>query len=332
MTSRRQFLLAVSAIAPARGTLAAVGFSRAAAQARRARIGVLSARPLRGSFYVSAVVQRLSELGYGEGTSTVFEYRSAEGRLDQYPKLARELIEQKCDLIFAIGPVYTARALQEARSQAPVVFLAVDYDPLDKRIITSLGKPGGNITGVYIPQAELAAKRMQIMREIVPAARRFLVFVDAYSTDQIGAVRKAAAAARVELTVIEFSKLPYDYAGAFEAGRKAQVEALIGLASPVFAANAAALSAMLLKYALPGAASSVPHAEAGFLISYGADVNKVSRRAAEIGVRILKGVKPADIPVEQADEFELAVNARTARALELKIPESVLARATRIVQ
>jgi len=321
---RRRFLIG--------GTLAAIGFSRAAAQTRRAKIGMLSARPLRGSFYVSAVVQRLVELGYSERTGTLFEFRSADGRVDQYPKLARELVEQKCDVIFAIGPVYTARSLQEVRSQAPVVFLAVDYDPLDKRIITSLGRPGGNITGVYIPQAELAAKRMQIMREVVPAARRFLVFVDVYSTDQIAAVRKAAEAALVELIVIEFSKPPYDYAGALQAGRKAQAEALIGLASPVFAANAAALSALLVKYRLPGAASSVPHAEAGFLISYGADVTQVSRRVAEIGARILKGAKAADIPVEQADEFELAVNANTASALGVKIPESVLARATRIVQ
>lgn len=306
--------------------------SQTGAQPRRAKIGILSARPLRGSFYVSAVVQGLADLGYGERSGTVVEIRSAEGRLENYPKLARELIEQKCNLIFAIGPVYTARSLQDARSRAPVVFLAVDYDPLDKKIITSLSRPGGNITGVYIPQAELAAKRMQIMREVVPAARRFLVFVDAFSADQVGAVRKAAEAARVELTVIDFAKPPYDYAGAFEAGRKAQAEAFIGLASPVFAADAAKLSALLVKYRLPGAASSLPHAEAGFLVSYGADVAKVSRRTAEIGVRVLKGAKPADIPVEQAAEFELALNARTAGALGVKIPESVLARATRIVQ
>lgn len=293
---------------------------------------MLSARPLAESFYVSGVVKRLAELGYGERTGTVFEFRSPDGNVERYPKLARELVELKCDVIFAVGPVQTARSLRDARSQAPVVFLAVDYDPLEKGIVTSLGRHGGNITGVYVPQAELAAKRMQIMREVVPAARRFLVFVDVYSMDQIGAVRRAAEAARVELTVIEFSKPPYDFAGAFEAGRKAQVEALVGLASPLFAGNAAALSALLVKYRLPGAASSVPYVEAGFLISYGADVAKVPRRVAEIGVRILKGAKPADIPVEQADEFELAVNANTARALGVRVPESVLARATRIVQ
>jgi putative ABC transport system substrate-binding protein len=238
------------------GTLAAIGFSRAAAQTRAARIGMLSARPLAESFYAAGVVKRLDELGYGERTGTVFEFRSPDGNVESYPKLARELVGLKCDLIFAVGPVQTARSLRDARSQAPVVFLAVDYDPLEKGIVTSLGRHGGNITGVYVPQAELAAKRMQIMREVVPAARRFLVFVDVYSMDQIDAVRRAAAAARVELTVIEFSKPPYDFAGAFEAGRKAQAEALVGLASPLFAGNAAALSALLVKYRHPGAASA----------------------------------------------------------------------------
>jgi ABC-type uncharacterized transport system substrate-binding protein len=324
MTTRRQFLLA--------SVCGASGFARAAVQPRAAKIGMLSARPLAESFYAAGVVKRLAELGYGESAGSLFEFRSADLNVDRYPKLARELVEQKCDVIFAIGPVHTARSLRDARSPAPVVFLAVDYDPLEKGIVTSLARPAGNVTGVYVPQAELAAKRMQIMREVVPAARRFLVFVDEYSMDQMGAVRKAAAAARVELTVIEFSKLPHDFPGAFEAGRKAHVEGLIGLSSPLFAENAAALSALLVKHRLPGAASSVPYVEAGFLISYGADVGKVPRRAAEIGVRILKGAKPPDIPVEQADEFDLAVNAKTAKALGVKIPESVLARATRIVQ
>lgn len=323
MTARRRSMLA--------GALASLMFPFARAQARRAKIGILSARPLRGSFYVSAVVQGLAEHGYSEGRGTVVEIRAAEDRVEQYPRLARELIAQNCDLIFAIGPVNTARALQEAGAPAPIVFVAVDYDPLGRKIVTSLGRPGGNITGVYIPQAELSAKRMQIMREVVPAARRFLVFVDQFSSDQIGAVRGAAEAARIELTVVDFPKPPHDYVGAMESARKAQVEGFIGLASPVLAANAANLSALLLKHRLPGAGTSVPYAEAGFLLSYGADVAKLSRRAAQLGVRILQGAKPADIPVEQAAEFELAVNGVTARALGVKIPESVLARATRII-
>lgn len=322
MASRRKFLIA--------GTLGLLGVPRTRAQPRRAKIGILSARPLRGSIYVLPVVQGLAELGYSERAGTVIEIRSAEDQVENYPKLARELIAHKCDLIFAIGPVNTTRSLQEARSPAPVVFLAVDYDPLRLNVVASLARPGGNTTGVYIPQAELSAKRMQIMREVLPAARRFVIFVDQFSIDQVAAVRSAAEAARVELTVVDFPKPPHDYAAAFDTARKAQAQAFIGLASPVLAANAATVSALLLKHRLPGAGTSVSYAETGFLLSYGADVTKLTRRAAELGARILQGAKPADIPVEQAAEFELAVNAVTARTLGLKIPESVLARATRI--
>lgn len=123
----------------------------------------------------------------------------------------------------------------------------------------------------------------------------------------------------------------YDYIPAFDSGRKQTVQAHVALASPVFASDAAALAPLLVKYRLPGAGTTVSQAEAGFLLSYSVDVAKVSRRAADIADRVLKGAKPAQIPVEQADEFELAINARTARMLEVKIPESILARATKII-
>jgi putative ABC transport system substrate-binding protein len=321
---RRQFLLA-----SALGVLAP---TCAFAQARSVRIGMLSARSLDASFYAGPIVQRLGELGYRESAGMSLEYRSAEGYVDRYPKLARELIDLKCDLIFAIGPELAAGALRDARTSIPVVFLAIDYDPLEKRIVTSLSRPDGNITGVYVPQGALAAKRLEIMHEVVPTARRFLVLADVFSKDQLEAVRKTANAAGVQLTIVEFSKQPYDFAGAFETGRKAGVQALIGLASGVFASNVATISALLAKYRLPSAGTSAAMAGRGFLLSYGPDVPKTTRRVAEIGARILRGAKPADIPVEQADEYELVINAKTARALGLKIPESVLARATRIVQ
>ena len=133
-------------------------------------------------------------------------------------------------------------------------------------------------------------------------------------------------------TIVEFSKRPYDYEAAFAAGRQAQIEALMTLSSPVFSTERAAISALLAKHRLASIGASLEQAESGFLLSLSADPAKVTRRAAEIGVRVLKGAKPADIPVEQADEFELAINAKTAKALGVKIPESVFARATRIVQ
>jgi putative tryptophan/tyrosine transport system substrate-binding protein len=324
MTTRRQVVFGAA--------LSALCIGPGSAQTRPARIGMLSARPLAQSPYASGVMKRLQELGYLRQPGAGLEFRSAEGDVALYPKLARELVDAKCDLIFAIGPAQTAVALRDAGSRAPMVFLAVDYDPVEKGIVSSLRSPGGNVTGAYVPQVELAVKRMQIMLETAPGARRLLTFADLYCREQASAVREAAKGSGVQVTVIEFSKPPYDYIPAFDSGRKQAVQAYVGLASPVFASDAAALAPLLVKYRLPGAGTTVSQAEAGFLLSYSADVAKVSRRAADIADRVLKGAKPAGIPVEQADEFDLAINARTARALDVKLPESVLARATRIIE
>ncbi len=325
MTTRRQFLLAsaLGALAPA----------RAFAQARPVKVCILSDRRQDARSNIApGLFGRLAELGYREGAGMILETRASEGFADRYPKLARELIDLKCDVIFAIGSVQNARALQDARASAPIVFLATAYDPVGKGIVASLRRPDRNTTGVYVPENALVAKRVEIMREVVPAARRFFALADVLSRDQAGAARKAAETAGVQLSVIEFSKQPYDFAGAFEEARKAGAEALIGLRSAVFSDNQAAIAALLAKHRFPGIGASFAQANAGFLLGLSVENTKVARRVAEIGVRILKGAKPADIPVEQADEFELTINAKTARALGVKIPESVFARATRIVQ
>jgi putative ABC transport system substrate-binding protein len=321
---RRRFLTAsvLSAIAPA--TLA---------QPRKSlRIGMLGPTALQRSVYVGALVQSLADLGYRDGAGMTLEYRASDGIAERYPKQARELIELKCDLIYALGPEAPARALQDARSPVPIVFLAVDYDPLEKGIVASLRQPDRNTTGIYVPQAALVVKRMEILREVLPRARSFLVLADVFSKDQLRPVRVVADAAGIRLTIVEFTDYPYDLESAFEAGRKAKVDGMIGLASPVFPQRRDEIVALLAKHRLPAIGSNPLQVEAGYLLTLGPHVGKTTRRAAEIGVRILKGAKPSEIPVEQADEFELTVNAKTARALELKIPESVLARATRIVQ
>lgn len=323
MTSRRQFLLA--------GALGALSTHYAAAQTRPVRIGFLGPRSLAESFYSGPIVRNLADLGYREGAGMVLEYRSTSGFADRYSKMARELIGLKCDLIFAIGPELAVRALVDASSSIPVVFLAIDFDPLETRVVKSLSRPEANITGVYVPQGELAAKRLDIMREVLPSARRFLVLSDEFTRDQLATLRKRAEASRMQLIVVEFSRQPYDFAAAFDTGRKEKAEALIGLASGVFAANRPTLGALLAQHRLPSAGTSAAMAEGGFLLSYGPNVPKITRRVAELGVRILKGAKPADIPVEQADEFVLVVNGKVAKALGVKIPESVMARATRII-
>jgi putative tryptophan/tyrosine transport system substrate-binding protein len=320
---RRQFLIV--------GALGAITSGGAIAQARPVRVGLLTARPLAESLYTGPIVRRLADLGYREGAGMVLEYRATRGFADRYPKMARELIDLKCDLIFAVGPEVAVSVFRDARTSIPVVFLAVDFDPLETGIVKSLSRPEANITGVYIPQGELAAKRLDIMREVLPSARRFLVFSDEFARVQLAPLRRRAEASGMKLIVIEFSKQPYDFAGAFDTGRKEGAEALIGLASAVFAANLATVTALAAQHRLPSAGTSGAMADGGFMLSYGPDVSKITRRVAELGVRILKGAKPADIPVEQADEFVLVVNAKIAKALGVKIPESVMARATRII-
>ncbi len=323
MTTRRRFILA-----SALGAIAPLG---AFAQGRPAKIGILSPRALADSNLTPSIVQRLAELGYRQGSGMILEYRSAEGDANRFAKLARELIEAKCDLIFAVGPEHAAKALRDARSATPVVFYANDYDPLEKGIIESLSRPEGNITGVFVPQNALVAKRFQIMGEAVPTARRFLVLSDPFTQDQLVAARKAADMMGLQITVVEFAKQPYDYAAAFETGRKTKIQSLMMLTSPAFSADFATWVGLAQRQRLPGIGTGL-FGERGLLLGYGAHPTKGTRRAAELGARILKGAKPADIPVEQDDEFELVVNSKTAKALGLKIPESVRARATKIVQ
>lgn len=320
MTTRRELLLAsvLSAIAPA----------RAIAQARRVRVGMLSA--ITKSFFAPIVVQRLGELGYREGSTMVFEFRSAEGKPERYPLLAKELLELKCDLIFAIGAELTARALHATPSNVPVVFLAVDYDPLEKGFVASLARPGGNMTGVYTQDMETTLKRLEISREILPGASRFLVLSDVYNGAQLTGLKKAADSRQTQLTVVEFKQQPYDYEAALETGRRSKSDALILLSSPILANDRAQVLAAAISKGMPIIGFATP--EALFPVGYSANPTKLAHRAAEIGVQILKGAKPAEIPVERAGEFDLQVNLQAAKTLGMKIPYSVLARATKVIE
>jgi putative ABC transport system substrate-binding protein len=321
MTARRRVLLALAALAT----------GNAFAQARPAKIGVLLAR--HPSFYAPGIVQRLAEQGYRAGSSMQLEQRSADGVPERFAPLARELVDAKCDLIFAVGPEHPVRALQNAAAPA-VVFIAVDFDPVERGIVANFRTPDRNTTGIYIPQAQLAVKRLELMREIIPSVRRLMVLSDVFSRDQVPAVRKVADAAGIDLMVIEFAKSPYDLAGAFEKAREARVEGLIGVTSPVLANRAGEIGALLLSHRLPGIGWSIEDRvmASGFVIGYGDSPLKVSRRAADIGIRILKGIRPANIPVEQSDEFELFINAKVAQTLGVRIPPAVMARALHIIQ
>ena len=173
------------------------------AQAQTVRIGFLA--PRQDSVSLAPILKRLAELGYVEGKNMVVDYRSADGVAERFPSLARDLIRAKSDLIFAIGPEQSARAVLEAKAGVPVVILAVEYDPVNAGLISSLRRPGGSVTGMVLLQPTLAAKRLELLREIVPKAKRILVLADAFTTEQLEAVRQAAGKLRVEIVVESFA-------------------------------------------------------------------------------------------------------------------------------
>jgi putative ABC transport system substrate-binding protein len=304
----------------------------AMAQARTVLIGVLVGR--RNSIFLPGILKRLGEVGYGEGTNLAIEYRSAEGVPERFPVLAHELIQAKCDLILAIGSEQGARALLEAKSSIPVVIFANEYDPVRAGIVPNLQRPGGNITGVFMSQIELAAKRLELMRATLPAAARYLVLGDAFTKEQLDATRQAARRLRIEIVEEIFGSPPYDIEAAFARNRTRQVDALIVLASPLLFEQSARISRLTVEQRLPGSVG-YPVAslgETGFLMTYNADLARTTARAGDIAARILKGTKPGEIPVEQATNYELVINLKTAKALAITVPQSILIRADLVIE
>jgi len=323
MISRRRFL--------AFGVLAALP-ARVGAQGRAARIGILGPTPLETSVYANAVMQAFTQLGYAEGARASFRYRFAEGHLDLFRRQAQEVVKVECDLVIGIRVESATRALQLAKPAGPILFLAIDYDPVESGVVSSLRRPDRNTTGVYVPQNVLIARRVALIRELLPQASRLMVFADPYSADQVEAARKAAAAANFQLVLVQFVTQPYDYATYLQPRRGVGADAFMNLASPVFAQDRQQIHEALYRLGIPAMGSNTLQAEAGFLLALGSSIPKVGRRVADMGVRLLAGTKPSAMPVELADEFELVVNSRTAKALGIKLAESVLARATRVIE
>jgi len=310
--------------------LAATAPRIALAQARPVRIGVLT--PRHPSLLFPAVLKRLSALGYVEGKNLVLEYRSTEGVIERFPLLARELILAKCDLIFAVGTDHAARAMLEAKVGVPVVILANDYDPVKAGIVSNLRRPGGNVTGMVNPEAQIAAKRVELMREMMPKLKRFLLLADPFCKEQVEDIHRAAERLRVEIVTETFAALPYDFESAFARGRAAGIEAVNVPTSPNFLNQRKRISEQLMKHRLPAVAFTFVIEEPGFLIGYGINSATAFVRAGDIAASILKGANPGDIAVEQVTEFELVINLKTAKALGISIPQSIAVRADRAIE
>jgi putative ABC transport system substrate-binding protein len=275
----------------------------------------------------------LRDLGYVEGQNLVIEFRSAEGHVERLPALAAEFVQRQVDVLVAGGPEAVLRAARDATSTLPIVMVAVDYDPIALGYIAGLPRPGGQITGLFYQQIEVTGKSLELLKDALPQVTRVAVLWDAISADQFRAAAGAARVVGVQLQSLELRNPPaYDYDSVFAAAAREGAEALLVLRSPLFGRDRDRIVALAAQHRLPIMSGTLSLPEAGGLMAYGADPVDMYRRAATYVDKILKGAKPADLPVEQPTKFTLILNLRTAEALGLTLPPSLLMLADKVIK
>ena len=298
------------------------------------RIGYLAGGdPTSAGPSVEAFRQGLRELGYVEGKNILVEYRYAEGRQDRAPSLVSELVQLKVEVLVVIFLGGT-RAAKEATKTIPIV-MVVAVDPVAAGIVDSMARPGGNITGLATLQRDLSGKRLELLTEVVPGISRVGVLWDADAPGSAIAFKEYEAAARalkVQLQSLELRRPNPDLEGAFQAAAKGRTGALITIRNPVLRRYTNRIAELAIKNRLPSIHEGSESVEAGGLMSYSANDAENFKRAAYYVDRILRGSKPADLPVEQPATFELIINLKTAKQIGLTIPQSVLYRADKVIK
>jgi putative tryptophan/tyrosine transport system substrate-binding protein len=318
-----------------------LGGAMTAARAPRAQqampvIGFLGSASPRGGAAppssVTALRQGLSETGYVEGQNVAIEYRWAEGHYDRLPALAAELVGRRVDLIVASGGDVSALAAKSATSTIPIVFIS--GDAVERGLVASLARPGGNLTGVSILTVELMPKRLELLSELVPQAGVIALLVNPNNANAeriMRDVQEAARAKGVQLQILK-AATESEIDAAFATLVQLHAAALVVGADPFYNSRREQLVALASRYAVPAIYQWREFAEAGGLISYGSSLMAATRQVGIYAGRILKGAKPADLPVQQPTTFELVVNLNTAKALGLTVPPSILARADEVIE
>jgi putative tryptophan/tyrosine transport system substrate-binding protein len=324
---RRQFIVMLGGLAVAWPDL-----SQAQGRTRIARVGFLGLGAASAwADQTEAFRAGLRDLGYVEGKTIAIEYRWAPG-VEQLPAAAAELVSMNVDVIVAPASTEVEPARRETKT-IPIVF-AQHADPIGLGHVASLAHPGGNITGMSMVLTEIAVKALDIFREFAPQARRIGVLWNPTTPSHTQVLKALAGAAKkmeVEL-LLEPVRTAADFDGAFAAMRRERADGFVVPSSPVTNSAREILAELELRYRLPGIFVNKENVAAGGLMSYGADFNYMYRRAAFFVDKILKGEKPADIPVEQASKYALVINLKTARAIGIDIPESLLARADEVIE
>jgi putative ABC transport system substrate-binding protein len=316
--------------------LTTASLARAQQPKKVPRIGYLSASdPAGESARAEAIRLALRERGYIEGQNIATEYRYAEGKPDRYPELAAELVRLKVDIIVAGGGDPLIQAAKNATKTIPIVMVGVGADPVEAGLVESLARPGGNITGITNLNEVLSGKRLELLKEAVPKLARVAVLYEPANLPNVREVKEVlpVAARALRLTIQPWEvRAADDLERVFAALKKQRPDGLYVLGGPLMRANRKRLMGLALKSRLPSVYISRESVEAGGLMSYGADAADSYRRVAYFVDRILKGAKPADLPVEQPMRFEFVINLQTAKKIGLTIPPEVLARASKLIK
>jgi putative ABC transport system substrate-binding protein len=314
------------------GGVAAWPLAALAQQGGMRRIGFLGAATSSvASQWVAAFVQRLKELGWIENQNLAIEYRWAEGRSERFAEIANEFVGLKVDVImtWSGGPVIAAK---QATTVIPIVF-ALQTDPVGTGLVASLSRPGGNVTGLSVEQTDTVGKRLDLLREIVPGLKRLAIMANVAGPGAVLEMAEVVAAAQtlgIEVVPSKIQKSD-DIAVAFDSV-KGRAEALYISTDPLVFTNRIRINTLAQSARLPTMYSQREYVEAGGLVSYGANIPSLFRRSAEYVDKILRGVKPADLPVEEPTKFDLVINLTTAKALGLTIPQTLLHRADDVIE
>ena len=276
--------------------------------------------------------QGLRELGYIEGKNIIIEWRSSEGKIERRSELAAELVRLKVDVIVSAGPTIT-RVVKEATSTIPIV-MAQDTDPVASGFVASLARPGGNITGLSALAPEMSGKQLDLLQQIIPRLSRVAVIGNSTNPGDAQALRETVLAAGSFEVYLRYLDVldPKDIEIVFRDAAKGRAEAILVLGNPILNAHRKQIVDLAVKHRLPATYARPEYVEAGGLMYYGTNYNDLLRRASTYVDKILKGAKPADLPVEQPTKFEFIVNLKAAKQIGLKIPPHVLAKADRVIK
>jgi putative ABC transport system substrate-binding protein len=294
------------------------------------RVGTVAGAQ-RAAPHWAAFEQRMAQLGYQQGENFTFDFVQAS-TIEEFELGYRQLAARKVDILVALGPEIALKSALATTRTLPIVMVAIDYDPLARGYVTSLARPTGNVTGLSFQQIEVAAKRVQIIKDAFPGLESATVFWDDGSADQWQATQDAAARLGLRLSGIELREPPYDYERALAEAPADHRAVLIVPTSPFFFRDRSRLAEFALRHRMKSVFVFREWVEAGGLVSYGPSITGLLRRAAEYVDRIAKGAKPGDLPIEQPTTFELIINLKTANALGLTVPPTLLARADEVIE